>query len=63
MNVVTTEFRDAAEAQCDALGLEPAIVYLPHPIQNRTTEELHRLADDHFAAIVAALRAPSSEAA
>jgi hypothetical protein len=29
-----------------ALGFEPAVVYVPHPIQNRTAEELDRLADE-----------------
>jgi hypothetical protein len=45
VNVVTEPFADGAKAQCDSLGLDPAIVYLPHPIQNRTTAELHQLAD------------------
>ena len=32
-------------AQSTALGFEPAIVFVPHPIQNRTAEELNRIAD------------------
>ena len=55
VNIVTTQFRDAADAQSDALGFDPAIVYVPHPIQNRTTDELHRLADAAFDRIVAAI--------
>ena len=55
MNIVTEPFADAAAAQCDSLGLDPAIVWLPHPIQNRTTEELHRLADDTVDRIVSLL--------
>lgn len=58
MNVVTVAFEDAADAQSDALGFDPAIVYLPHPIQNRTTAELHALADQHVAAILARLVSP-----
>ncbi len=46
ISVVTTEFRDAISAQSQALGFEPAIVYVPHPIQNRTAEELRQIADD-----------------
>jgi hypothetical protein len=53
---VTEPFADGAQTQCDALGLDPAIVYLPHPIQNRTTAEIHRLADDTVDRIVALLR-------
>jgi hypothetical protein len=46
ISVVTTEFRDAVEAQAKALGFDPAVLYVPHPIQNRTPEELKRIADD-----------------
>ena len=45
VSVVTTEFTDAVEVQSRALGFEPAVVYVAHPIQNRTPEELARLAD------------------
>lgn len=45
VSVVTTEFRDAVAVQSRALGFEPAIVFVPHPIQNRTAEELAALAD------------------
>ena len=38
VSVVTEAFRDAVESQAQALGFEPAIVYVPHPIQNRTAE-------------------------
>lgn len=46
VSIVTTEFTDAVEVQSKALGFDPAIVYVPHPIQNRTQEELARIADD-----------------
>ncbi len=48
VSVVTTGFTDAVAAQSQALGFEPAIVYVTHPIQNRTPEELDRIADDAF---------------
>jgi hypothetical protein len=46
VSVVTTGFTDAVETQSKALGFEPAVIFVPHPIQNRTAEELDRLADD-----------------
>ena len=53
VSVVTTGFTDAVEMQSKALGFEPAIVYVPHPIQNRTPDELKKIADD---AVGAALK-------
>ena len=46
VNIVTTGFTDAVASQSTALGFEPAVVFVPHPIQNRTAEELNRLADE-----------------
>lgn len=46
VSIVTRAFADAVEAQSRALGFEPAIVYVPHPIQNRTPEELASIADE-----------------
>lgn len=46
VSVVTTGFTDAVAVQSKALGFEPAILYVPHPIQNRTAEELKKIADD-----------------
>jgi len=45
VSIVTTEFRDAIAVQSRALGFEPAVVYVPHPVQNRTAEELAAVAD------------------
>lgn len=44
--IATEAFQSAAEAQAQALGFQPAVVYVPHPIQNRTPEELDHLADE-----------------
>jgi hypothetical protein len=52
VGVATTEFIQGAEAQAKALGTDPALVFIPHPVQDRTDEELRQLADDHFEAIV-----------
>ena len=46
VSVVTTGFTDAVDKQSKALGFDPAVVYVPHPIQNRTPEELRQIADD-----------------
>ncbi len=46
VSVVTTGFTDAVEVQTKAIGFEAAVVYTPHPIQNRTADELKKIADD-----------------
>ena len=43
--IASTEFVDAANAQARALGFDPARVFVPHPIQDRTDAELGELAD------------------
>ena len=43
--VASTEFVDAADAQAAALGFDPARVFVPHPIQDRTDPEMAALAD------------------
>ena len=58
MNIVTTEFAEGVTAQSDSLGFEPAVVYVPHPIQNRTRAEIEAIADQAFAKVMAALRSP-----
>lgn len=48
VGVATTEFIQGAEAQAKALGTDPALVFIPHPVQDRTDEELRALADQYF---------------
>jgi alkanesulfonate monooxygenase SsuD/methylene tetrahydromethanopterin reductase-like flavin-dependent oxidoreductase (luciferase family) len=43
--VASTEFVEAARAQADALGIDPASVFVAHPIQDRTDDEMRALAD------------------
>ena len=43
--VATTAFEQAANAQAAALNFEPAIVYVPHPIQDRTDDEIRAIAE------------------
>ena len=57
VSVVTTGFTDAVAAQSQALGFEPAIVYVPHPIQNRTADELDQIADRAIESALAMLTA------
>ena len=44
--VATVEFELAAAAQGKSLGFAPALCFVPHPIQNRSEEELCRVAAD-----------------
>lgn len=53
--VATVEFTDGAIAQGKALGIDPAAIYVEHPIQDRTDGEMHAIADAATHAIVAAL--------
>jgi len=53
---VTTGFVDGVAAQSDSLGFEPAVVYVPHPIQNRTKGEIEAIADEAFAKVMALLK-------
>ena len=42
--VASAEFKEAAESQARALGYDPAAVYVPHPIQDRTDDEMRAIA-------------------
>jgi hypothetical protein len=53
--VATVEFEDGAAAQARALGADPAAVYVPHPIQDRSDAEMVAIADQAVDGIVAAL--------
>ena len=50
----------AAEAQSRALGTDPAYIFVPHPIQDRTEEELHALADAYLDQMLKELVAPEA---
>jgi hypothetical protein len=53
--VVSSEFSQAASAQNASLGYDPAIVFVPHPIQDRTDDEMRALADAALEPILQAL--------
>ena len=43
--VSTVEFIDGADVQATALGTTPSAVYVEHPIQDRTDDEMRMIAD------------------
>jgi len=56
--VASMEFVQAAVAQSTSLGFPTmARVFTPHPIQDRTDDEMRQYADEAYADIVAAVTA------
>ena len=53
--LASSEFVEAAESQARALGLDPARVFVAHPIQDRTDDEMRALADAALTEVLAAL--------
>jgi hypothetical protein len=43
--VSTIQFIDGADAQAKSLGTTPSAVYVEHPIQDRTDDEMRVIAD------------------
>ena len=63
MFVASEPFSEAAEAQARALGLDVARVFVAHPIQDRTDDEMRSLADEALDALTGALtNTPASTA-
>ena len=58
--VATVEFSDGAEAQARAIGADPAAVYVEHPIQDRSDEEMRDIADRALDALLGGLVAEPS---
>ena len=46
--IASEEFVDAAKHQGNALGYHPMQLFVPHPIQDRTDEEIESLAEQAF---------------
>jgi hypothetical protein len=62
--VASREFDTAAQAQSRSLGYSAmARVFTPHPIQDRTDDEMRAYADAAFDEIVAAVTSPDATAA
>ena len=55
--VASNQFVDAAEIQAKALGADPARIFVPHPIQDRTDDEMIAYADAAIDEIVASITA------
>ena len=55
--IATEAFKPAAAAPARALGIDPAIVWVPHPIQNRTAKELEAIADGVIDDVIALITA------
>ncbi len=55
--VASEVFTDAAASQAKALGLDPARVFVPHPIQDRTDDEMRAMAEQAVEQLLAHLRA------
>ena len=53
--VASSVFAEAAAAQSAALGVTPESVFVAHPIQDRTDDEMRALAEDAIDALVRAL--------
>ena len=53
--VATVEFVDGADHQARSLGANPAAVYVEHPIQDRTDDEMLAIADAALDEIVGKL--------
>ena len=49
--IASCEFVEAAAAQGKSLGIKPASVFVPHPIQDRTDAEMVQLARDAIEAV------------
>jgi hypothetical protein len=53
--VASLEFVEAGQAQAEALGFEPASVFVTHPIQDRTDAEMRQIAELALDQVLAAL--------
>jgi hypothetical protein len=53
--VATTEFVDGADAQAKSLGFAHSPIYVEHPIQDRTDEEMVAIGEKAFETVVAQL--------
>ena len=61
VGVTSSEFVQAAALQSKALGFDPAMVFVPHPIQDRTDDEMRALADGALAEILRLLQSGDAD--
>jgi hypothetical protein len=58
VGIASTEFVNAAAMQSKSLGFDPAMVFVTHPIQDRSDAELRALADQAVEQIVRSISTP-----
>lgn len=63
VGIASSEFVQAAAAQSKSLGFDPAMVFVAHPIQDRSDDELRALADQALPGILQRLLATAAPAA
>ena len=61
MFVASAPFVDAAEAQSASLGFDPARLFVEHPIQDRTDDEMRELADQAVDQLIASISGPHQD--
>ncbi len=50
--VASDQFVEATDTQAGALGFDPGVVYVEHPIQDRTDAEMVEMAEAAFADVL-----------
>ena len=50
--VASSEFVEAARAQASSVGFDPRKVFVEHPIQDRSDQEIVHLADRYFLEVI-----------
>ena len=55
VGVASSAFVEAAAVQSKSLGFDPALVFVAHPIQDRSDDEMRALADEAVEPILRAL--------
>lgn len=55
VGVASTEFVQAAAAQSKSLGFDPAMVFVAHPIQDRSDDEMRALAEQALEEVLRAV--------
>lgn len=61
--VASAVFVDAARTQGEAIGFQPERLFVAHPIQDRTDDEMRALADAAIDRLIARLTTPAVGAA
>ncbi len=61
VGVASSEFVQAAASQAQSLGFDAAMVFVAHPIQDRSDDEMRALADAAMPGILARLLAAPAE--